>query len=658
MHTLFEEVLTKRDLSKAGMLFSLEDKEIEKDLSEVVQGIHAIADSDEYEISDNDQSVVEICITRVNTAIRETSSIEENTGALVDLLAMCQKHRLAQTSKDEDPPHAKIASDIMSCLFMYYNKSSVMQLAIPAAVKLLDCENRDLCRSVSSYLSLAAIDNADLLAEHTQLIVVSVLEGNYILGQVLPQIYQQNTEPVHQHLPQLVSVMDACEPNDRIYLLQLMGAVAKKEPKLLEEHVETMCKYLDSSNQAPTVLMIFVDLALASPACMVPHRDAITAAVKQQPVLICQAAQILGTVGTVDEEEGKKSIEYLASQLNTTDPTYQPLVLQEIRGVGQAHHHLLQGIMGEVDKQASSGSSAVRLLVQQIKEDNKKYQGEKEVRSVSSQTEGTVTIITVGNPPNATHPSGTISVKHTLLPPSGGDSQQSLGKASSGSTVRLASERAGSPTSTLVSENTSYSGGAFPMGQNSGEPGRDGVQQFCEKHLTKIKGFINKLNASIPLPIKCSVVNGKHKRYVRLYFVCGRQSGQCLYSNQHFIVNTRLPKLWIHLMFLSVQANASAALSQRDTDVSCLKACWDALKGERNSSFLTVVTSSFPTQKDQLALLHELHEERYFDVFEFNAVSTHWACFMCNHPEKVSSLMQNGLPEIEVSSGCTTQQNS
>ena len=47
----------------------------------------------------------------------------------------------------------------------------------------------------------------------------------------------------------------------------------------------------------------------------------------------------------------------------------------------------------------------------------------------------------------------------------------------------------------------------------------------------------------------------------------------------------------------SLKANAPAALSQRDTDVSCLKACWDALKGEKNSSFLTVVTSSFPTQK-------------------------------------------------------------
>ena len=56
--------------------------------------------------------------------------------------------------------------------------------------------------------------------------------GNYMLGQVLPQIYLQNPEPVHEHLKQLVDIMDRCETNDRIYLLQLMGAVAKKEPKV------------------------------------------------------------------------------------------------------------------------------------------------------------------------------------------------------------------------------------------------------------------------------------------------------------------------------------------------------------------------------------------------------------------------------------------
>ena len=34
-------------------------------------------------------------------------------------------------------------------------------------------------------------------------------------------------------------------------------------------------------------------------------------------------------------------------------------------------------------------------------------------------------------------------------------------------------------------------------------------------------------------------------------------------------------------------------------------------------------------------ILQELHGARYFDVFEFNASEKHWACFVCNHPEKV-----------------------
>ncbi|KAL8583519.1 hypothetical protein ACOMHN_054835 [Nucella lapillus] len=372
MHQLFEEVLRGRDLSKAGMLFSLEDKDIEEDLSEVVQGIHSIADSEDYEMSDNDQSVVEICITRVSTAIRETSSIEKHCKSLVDLLAMCRQHRLTQAKQDEDPPHAKIASDIMSCLFMYYNKSNVMEMAIPAAVKLLDCDNKDLCRSVSSYLSLAAIDNVSLLAEHTPILISSVLSGNYMLGQVLPQVYQQNPCPVHDHLAHLVQVMEKCEVNDRIYLAQLFGAVAKKEPMLMEEHVGVLCKHLSSPLLSRQLLTTFVDLAVTWPTCLLSHRDAVMGAVKQQPALVCQAAQILGALGTVDEEEGEKSMETLLGHLSTTDPTLLPVVLQELRGVGLAHHHLLPPAMPQVLALTNSGSSAVRLLVQQIKEDNKK----------------------------------------------------------------------------------------------------------------------------------------------------------------------------------------------------------------------------------------------------------------------------------------------
>ncbi len=52
-----------------------------------------------------------------------------------------------------------------------------MVLAIPVAVRFLQRGNRDLSRNMSSYLSLAAIAKADLLAEHTEAITLSVLGG-------------------------------------------------------------------------------------------------------------------------------------------------------------------------------------------------------------------------------------------------------------------------------------------------------------------------------------------------------------------------------------------------------------------------------------------------------------------------------------------------
>jgi hypothetical protein len=52
--------------------------------------------------------------------------------------------------------------------------------------------------------------------------------------------------------------------------------------------------------------------------------------------------------------------------------------------------------------------------------------------------------------------------------------------------------------------------------------------------------------------------------------------------------------------------------------------------------------------QDQDTLIHELHSSRFFDVFEFNAAKKYWACFMCNHPEKMWDLMKNGTPVIAV----------
>ncbi|KAI8795414.1 ventricular zone-expressed PH domain-containing protein 1 [Biomphalaria glabrata] len=682
MHELFAKVLAKKDLSKAGELFSLDDEIIEKDLEEIILNIQKIADTEDYETNDNDQSVVEICITRITTAIRETCKIEKHAESLVDLLKMCLKHNLTQKSKDADPPHAKIASDIMSRLFTYYTNSKVMMLAIPAAVKFLECGNKDLVKSVASYLSLATIDNAGLLAQHISLVLCSVLKGNYLLGQVLPQIYDLNPQPVLQYVDDLASLMSKCDNTEKVCLIQLLNKVAKSHPDLLEKHIPMLCTHLSSSILSSMVMMILVDMALAQPTTVVGYVSNIQAVVETQPVLIYQTAQITGAVGTVSLEQAKKSMDYLISKLSAVDQSVVPLLLQEIRGLCQMYPNLLSENMEKISRLSSSSSGSVRLMVQQIREDYRKYnvaeanknlnletsnnqpiktisvqsvtgQGDtarekaKEMRSVSSQTEGTVTVITVGNPPNSSQPSGTVSVKSAGAASGGASSQQSLAKISSTSRVSSSGDQSSSSAQTQTVESASLPVTAStPDRVLQPEMTRDGVQLFCEKHFAKIKQYIGKLNATIPLPAKCSVVKGNHKRFLKLHFECATQSEQCLYSGSYFLLNTRFPKLWVHLMFLAVQAKSKFALSQKDVDVSCLKACWDALKGETNSGFLALVTSSFPTQKDHLTLLQELHQMRYFDIFELNAIKSHWACFVCNHPEKLSQLLNGGCPEI------------
>ena len=77
-----------------------------------------------------EKQTVLYCINYQQLSPRETSSIDKHTKALVSLLAMCQKHRLAQANKDEDPPHAKIASDIMSCLFMVSPSQNAFYLVV------------------------------------------------------------------------------------------------------------------------------------------------------------------------------------------------------------------------------------------------------------------------------------------------------------------------------------------------------------------------------------------------------------------------------------------------------------------------------------------------------------------------------------------------
>lgn len=179
-------------------------------------------------------------------------------------------------------------------------------------------------------------------------------------------------------------------------------------------------------------------------------------------------------------------------------------------------------------------------------------------------------------------------------------------------------------------------------------PMRDTVQHFCEKHLDKIKSYMEKVSVRIPPPAKCTIEERRAKKLAKLHFACQGRGEHCLYKRTFFTMKTRNPRTWIHLMFLTLQARSQSALSSRDSSVSSLKNCWDILKCE-NKTFLTLVTSAFPCAKDQEAVLNELRSSGFQDVFEYVRSPTGpiWGCFLCNHPEKAVGFLQDSQPVIE-----------
>lgn len=88
-------------------------------------------------------------------------------------------------------------------------------------------------------------------------------------------------------------------------------------------------------------------------------------------------------------------------------------------------------------------------------------------------------------------------------------------------------------------------------------PMRDTIQHFCEKHLDKIKAYMEKVSLRIPHPAKCTIEEKRQKKSAKLYFACQRKGQHCLYSKTFFTMRTRNPKIWIHLMFIALQVEKS-----------------------------------------------------------------------------------------------------
>ncbi|XP_032081291.1 ventricular zone-expressed PH domain-containing protein homolog 1 isoform X3 [Thamnophis elegans] len=603
----------------------------------------------DYQTNDNDQAVVEICVTRITSAIRETESIEKHGKALIDLWESCLEHNLKPFCKDEDTPHAKIASDIMSCILQNYNRPPIIALAVPVAVKFLQRGNKELCRNLSSYLSLAAISKAELLAEHTESIVKSILQGNSTLLRVLPSLYEKQQEPLSNHLRELVGLMPHLEPSEQQHLLQLLLTVAKKkQPKVLKECISSLIDHLRDPLYNDIILDIFIEISDYEPELLANLLPVLKETGETFPNLIGQMAKIFGAVGQVDEEQARICLVYLLNQLGNMEHSFHHIILLEIKYITDLFSNILGIQSRDIYRMSNSFTAVAKHLIQQLK------------NNTSSECRSQSLVVHAGH------------MKDIHTDSKGEEENGDVTASISFTDLYLSQETDKLPSSAISEESQleqpslSRPSIKYSEPENLPEPVKENCHEenpkiiknpmeyqdklyfHLKENLSKVKAYVMEMGKKIPFPDECLIEDTVKSCVAKLSFSCPLKGHYCLYSKSGFTLISHQPQLWIHIMFLFQQGLFPEPLSMQNNYLQILKILWGKTQLKGTHSFETaMVQSTFPHKKDLDHVQSHLEEVRFFDLFGYNEEAGAWQCFMCNNPDKATVVNQDGQPLIE-----------
>uniref|UniRef100_A0A8C0P1B6 Ventricular zone expressed PH domain containing 1 n=1 Tax=Canis lupus familiaris TaxID=9615 RepID=A0A8C0P1B6_CANLF len=675
MHQLFRLVLGQKDLSRAGDLFSLDDSEIEDSLTEALEQIKIISSSSDYQTNNNDQAVVEVCITRITTAIRETGSIEKHARALVGLWDSCLEHSLRPCGKDEDTPHAKIASDITSCILQNYGRAPVAALAVPVAAKFLGSGDAGVCGSVSSYLALAATAQAGLLARHTDAIVDSALRGNAMLLRVLPAVYEKQPQPINRHLMELLALMPQLEQPEQYHLLRLLHVAAKrKQPEVAQKCIPFLIGHLKDSTHSDVILNILTEITGYDPVALSTFLPMLKEIGERFPYLIGQMAKIYGAVGHVDEERARSCLPFLVSQLANMEHSFHHILLLEIKSITDTFSSILGPQSRDIFRMSNSFTTVARLLTQQL--ETAKARSSRKKPSTEVEFPEKLEEIKLTLAENEDHEKLQVKIQafedkinaESNTPSS--IRRYSLGQFSKEERKDIRFNRSKSlALHTVLTKSLSSDDGEVVESEDVPASifvsETDPLSQGNDKSPFKANSDRSQLgNSTVSHPTIVYTESENLPETVKEN--CQEETPETTASPVEY-----QDKLYLHLKenFSKVKAYAveigkKIPVPDQCTIEESVRSCVAklfftcSLKGHyclySKSSFILIsqepqpwihIMFLFQQDLDQVQL--HLEEVRFFDVFGFSEAAGAWQCFMCNNPDKATVINQDGQPLIE-----------
>jgi protein melted len=208
-----------------------------------------------------------------------------------------------------------------------------MEQALPVAVRFLNKENKEMSRNLASYLSLAAIEYTNLLVPYIDIILRSLLYGNYSLARVILQLFELSNEAaIITKIRNIIDILPKCEMIDKNILLQLIANIIHSNSTsevLIIDKLPQIFDLILNASTAQQALLVLLRLAEKKPSIFHEYIGLFILSAQKNPSTICIVGQILAAIGRRNKEKAHIALEFIMENLPRTDRASQTTLLQE-----------------------------------------------------------------------------------------------------------------------------------------------------------------------------------------------------------------------------------------------------------------------------------------------------------------------------------------
>eukprot|EP01114_Cavostelium_apophysatum_P012420 TRINITY_DN2774_c0_g1_i1.p1 TRINITY_DN2774_c0_g1~~TRINITY_DN2774_c0_g1_i1.p1 ORF type:complete len:569 (-),score=211.88 TRINITY_DN2774_c0_g1_i1:752-2458(-) len=470
-------------------------------------------------------------------------------------------------------------------------------------------------------------------------------------------LYKFKPDPFHDNMQIIYDAFLSADLSPKITLLNVVWNISKASPKHVTLFLASpeFREALFSPMFGNTVAMTVKEVAVVDATMIADWTDDLLDALKINPNMIFFVVAALGHVARIDENHATKILGKFVDLFKQNEANSMALgqVLQALKNIQDKFKDLVSNhaIMEQVRASLSNTEAAVRNSAQAIVD----VAEAKDLHSVNQKVEETSKNIEVVKE-EVKEQNTKIEIMETDVK----DAKELVATVSQ--EVAAVSQEVANTTARVDKVETKVEEQAVEIQKilDRFEELNAKVKESCksveelkayvDENVAMLKEFIAEVVKKLPTPSRFTA-EGLVRRTLTLYFECGKKGESCMFTTAApFKTETSDWAKWLKMGFSLFKLGMAVYEGAVLDAVGEIQGLYEEYQQKEDANFLAYISEPFLTSAEQDSLINQLRDQRFFDLFDYNAQNACWNCKKCSrgeHPvmeleEKALSVAGNG----------------